>query len=119
MKKPVRQLLIRVVAIACIVPGVLAATDDWLNAVLGDPVDRYVRVIFALVVIVVACGPPIWLWVKDVRQTRRMRKSNEQRCRKCHYDLRAHKAGERCPECGTEIPTVPSATISGKPRSDR
>jgi hypothetical protein len=40
MKKPVRQLLIRVVAIACIVPGVLAATDDWLNAMLGDPVDR-------------------------------------------------------------------------------
>ena len=23
------------------------------------------------------------------------------KCRKCGYDLRAHKAGERCPECGT------------------
>jgi len=25
-------------------------------------------------------------------------------CRKCGYDLRAHKPGQRCPECGTVIP---------------
>jgi hypothetical protein len=24
-------------------------------------------------------------------------------CRKCGYDLQAHKRGERCPECGTLI----------------
>lgn len=25
-------------------------------------------------------------------------------CRQCGYDLRAHKAGERCPECGAAMP---------------
>jgi hypothetical protein len=25
-------------------------------------------------------------------------------CAKCGYDLRAHKPGQKCPECGTEIP---------------
>jgi hypothetical protein len=25
-------------------------------------------------------------------------------CPTCHYDLRAHRAGEKCPECGTLIP---------------
>lgn len=25
-------------------------------------------------------------------------------CAKCGYDLRAHKAGERCPECGELVP---------------
>jgi len=25
-------------------------------------------------------------------------------CQKCGYDLRAHKPGDRCPECGTIIP---------------
>ena len=25
-------------------------------------------------------------------------------CPICHYDLRAHKPGQKCPECGTEIP---------------
>jgi hypothetical protein len=54
-----------------------------------------------------------WKWHKARRRAR------EGVCGRCGYDLRAHKAGERCPECGTEIPTVPSATISGKPRSDR
>lgn len=24
-------------------------------------------------------------------------------CRKCSYDLRAHKVGEKCPECGTVV----------------
>jgi tRNA(Ile2) C34 agmatinyltransferase TiaS len=25
-------------------------------------------------------------------------------CQKCGYDLRAHRPGQRCPECGTPIP---------------
>jgi hypothetical protein len=27
-------------------------------------------------------------------------------CRKCSYDLRAHQPGQKCPECGTLIPTT-------------
>jgi hypothetical protein len=26
------------------------------------------------------------------------------RCRTCGYDLRAHRGGDRCPECGTPAP---------------
>jgi hypothetical protein len=26
------------------------------------------------------------------------------RCEACNYDLRAHQPGQKCPECGTEIP---------------
>lgn len=29
------------------------------------------------------------------------------RCEICGYDLRAHQPGQRCPECGTEIPGDP------------
>ena len=27
-------------------------------------------------------------------------------CPNCNYDLRAHKPGQKCPECGTEIPRL-------------
>jgi hypothetical protein len=33
-------------------------------------------------------------------------------CPKCSYDLRAHKPGERCPECGTVIDSTHSPTAS-------
>jgi len=39
--------------------------------------------------------------VRDRRQHRRRLGL----CEKCSYDLRAHKPGDRCPECGTVIPT--------------
>ena len=29
-------------------------------------------------------------------------------CPKCSYDLRAHRPGQKCPECGTPIPQTPS-----------
>ena len=32
-------------------------------------------------------------------------------CVACGYDLRAHRPGDKCPECGTPVP-APSATIS-------
>ena len=45
------------------------------------------------------CG--IWSW----RKYRRLRVlASDNKCPICHYDLRAHKPGQKCPECGTEIP---------------
>jgi len=38
------------------------------------------------------------------RRFTRKRQIAESRCRICHYDLRAHKPNQKCPECGTPIP---------------
>ncbi|GEM_PF-3665590 len=38
--------------------------------------------------------------------TRRQRRAGL--CPKCHYDLRAHAPGNKCPECGTVIPSKPA-----------
>ena len=45
---------------------------------------------------------PIWLSARRQRLAQGL-------CPACGYDLRAHKAGDRCPECGTII-TVPPAS---------
>jgi len=37
-------------------------------------------------------------------------------CRQCGYDLRAHKPGDKCPECGTLIPPPPPAIMEGNPK---
>ena len=37
------------------------------------------------------------------RKWRNRSRDDDSLCPTCSYDLRAHKAGERCPECGTTI----------------
>ena len=44
--------------------------------------------------------PVRWLWLTF----RRREEVPERACEVCRYDLRAHSAGQRCPECGTMIP---------------
>jgi hypothetical protein len=39
------------------------------------------------------------LWLKRTRRAKRAQRIGL--CPKCGYDLRAHRGGERCPECGT------------------
>lgn len=39
-------------------------------------------------------------------------------CKKCGYDLRAHQAGQRCPECGAEIQGTESDKMPGAKRSN-
>jgi len=44
---------------------------------------------------------------KNIRQSRRLRRLRlVGLCPNCSYDLRAHKPGDRCPECGTAIPLI-------------
>ena len=43
--------------------------------------------------------PVRWVWL-TVRQRKDI---PERACKVCRYDLRAHSAGQRCPECGTVI----------------
>jgi hypothetical protein len=46
---------------------------------------------------VFAAMPTLWLVVRR----RRVRRHARGLCTVCRYDLRAHSAGDRCPECGT------------------
>jgi hypothetical protein len=108
MKRPLRQLVIRVVVIASLMPVVLVYTDDWLYWVFGDPLDRIVRTTFVLVIISIAFTPPIWSWLMDVRRSRQLRRLHQRHCQNCNYDLRVHKPGDRCPECGSVIPDPPN-----------
>jgi hypothetical protein len=59
---------------------------------------RYLTLPYGFLTMIAALPPAIGLW----RRLRR-RPLPEHACVKCRYDLRAHKAGERCPECGTVI----------------
>jgi hypothetical protein len=57
-----------------------------------------------------------WCW----RQCRG-RRTEQYLCARCAYDLRAHKPGDKCPECGSTVPRrpVPITTPSiGKPTTD-
>ena len=45
--------------------------------------------------------PVRWVWLT----VRGRGEIPECACKVCRYDLRAHSAGQRCPECGTVIPS--------------
>ena len=48
---------------------------------------------------------PVWVFHKRyARDSYRYLRWKRDRCVECDFDLRAHGAGEKCPECGTEIP---------------
>ena len=58
---------------------------------------------------------PLWLLsliaavpiiVVEWRSRRAKRRDDANRCRKCGYNLQSHVAGQKCPECGTDIPSA-------------
>jgi hypothetical protein len=53
--------------------------------------------------------PAIWA----IRVMRRRRDAAAGLCPNCFYDLRAHKPGDKCPECGTPVPARPDTRVSG------
>jgi hypothetical protein len=62
-------------------------------------------------IVVPAWGPlglgatvSLWLFFVLRRRRRIARRVGQGLCLQCGYDLRAHKAGDKCPECGTPKP---------------
>ncbi|MCL2639391.1 MAG: hypothetical protein FWD53_00950 [Phycisphaerales bacterium] len=48
---------------------------------------------------------PTWIFVARWRKAHdRYQRWKTNHCIACGYDLRAHKPGDKCPECGTLIP---------------
>jgi hypothetical protein len=70
----------------------------------GDrsPLSPIVRVgwHWALIAMPSAVLPVMWMGALLLRRARRRERERDGLCRTCGYDLRAHRAGERCPECG-------------------
>ena len=56
-------------------------------------------------------------WPEARKLYRRVR-SRTGCCAFCGYDLRVHRAGQRCPECGAEIQGAGDGKMAGEQRSD-
>jgi len=56
-----------------------------------------IAVPFLPVIFLCALFPGVWLWRQGLRD------AGTGMCANCGYDLRAHRRGERCPECGGVI----------------
>jgi len=82
-------------------PGNVTMTNEW----------RYTGVPYWLPLLLMSIIP---IWWGTLFSTRRQRNRRVRLglCLTCGCDLRAHKPGERCPECGTPIPsTVNHASV--------
>ncbi len=69
------------------------------TSVVAPVLDFFVVVRLWLLFIPLAIFP-LWWMIRRIRRG----KFGPGCCRKCGYDLRAHKSGAACPECGTVIP---------------
>ena len=79
---------------------------------LGPPaisyLDTHLAIPYWMPLALTGGGPALWLIWKFTR-----RRPKPGCCGKCGYDLRAHAAGARCPECGTQWkganPSIPAS----------
>jgi len=66
-------------------------------------------------------GSLLWYYSPPARRQRlRQFRISNNLCLHCGYDLRAHKPGDRCPECGTSVDLRSTAKHEyGSPKGDR
>jgi len=65
---------------------------------------------------IVAAAVPILGFIFFAPYTRRYEYRRHHRlCVNCRYDLRTHNPGDKCPECGTRVPSLNPGTLDPKP----
>ena len=83
--------------------------DLWLPRATGSVIAHegydVVRVPFWTLFLMSAMLPAMPLARRCLRSYRQCRSRRRNLCVHCGYDLRAHQPGDKCPECGTPIPT--------------
>ena len=92
-------------------PGIVLS-EGWS---LGPSDHYYVIYVSQLLLLLLTIGILGLLSVPILRR-RRHKRAARGLCQSCGYDLRVHRAGDKCPECGTPIPPRPDI-ITG-PRSN-
>lgn len=78
---------------------------DWDPAWKPAPRDRYWYIDLPWWVPTLCCVAALVCMLVRSPGLRRRSRLAHNLCPTCAYDLRAHKAGDRCPECGTPIPS--------------
>jgi hypothetical protein len=106
-KKPLPMVLVFAIAYAPLAfvvffaQTLLSDIGAWSARLFGDWAAAFSVVpVFAILMI------PGWLFAHWWRpHFDRYHRYKNGKCMECGYDLRAHHAGQRCPECGTAIPS--------------
>ena len=90
----------------------------WRTYSLGGPTlrtDYWIHLPYAPFIALLVSSAILVHWRLQALKLRRQ--NREGLCPNCEYDLRAHRPGQRCPECGTFIPARDSAIIPTDKRS--
>jgi hypothetical protein len=84
----------------------------WTNPFPPDRLGYHVFLIPHWFLSLLCLMPPAF-WCRARLATRRPPAANC--CAVCRYDLRAHKPGDKCPECGTLVPSPPPGSPPQEP----
>jgi hypothetical protein len=76
----------------------------------GSPAVVSLRAPFWALTLAMALIPAVVASRRAVRGVREAQRARHGLCLQCGYNLRAHKPGDKCPECGMVIPVSPAGS---------